>query len=146
MSLFQENVFQERQRWYKGRAKIYLRHFQIDELGPRTIRDSHVDRLDRIFQSEGLSRLKPENYVKVSISNEVLQQALAAQNETEAFLNGPLHFLNLPDEVRLNILHGNHRVLAAIKRSAGWWVAEFYSDGKTSRLTLIYTIAYITKI
>jgi hypothetical protein len=105
-----------------------------------------VDRLDRVFQSEGLSRLNPENYVKVSISNDVLQQALAAQDETEAFLNGPLRFLNLPDEVRLNILHGNHRVLAAIKRSARWWVAEFYSDGKTFYLTLMCTISHSKKI
>lgn len=146
MSLFQEDVFQERQNCYKGRAKIYLHHFQIDNLGPRTIRDSHVDRLDKVFQSEGLSRLSPENYVKVSISNDVLQQALAAQDETGAFLHGPLHFLNLPNEVRLNILHGNHRILAAIKRSARWWVAEFYSDGKTFYLTFICTIANTTKI
>ncbi|KAJ5593093.1 hypothetical protein N7537_009997 [Penicillium hordei] len=125
----QEEVFQDRQNYYKGRAKVYLHHFQIDNMGPRIIRDSHVDRLDRIFQSEGLSRLNPENYVKVSIGNDVLQQALVAQGETEAFLNGPLNFLNLPDDIRLNILHGNHRVLAAIKRSARWWVAEFYSDG-----------------
>ncbi|KAJ6133132.1 hypothetical protein N7471_008347 [Penicillium samsonianum] len=142
----QEDVFQDRQSYYKGRAKIYLRHFQINDSGPRTIRDSHVDRLDRVFQSEGLSRLNPENYVKVSISNDVLQQALATQDENEAFLTGPLHFLNLPDEVRLNILHGNHRVLAAIRRSARWWVAEFYSDGKTFYLTLLSTIAHITKI
>ena len=126
----QEDLFQERQRWYKGRAKVYLHHFQIDDMGPRIIRDSHVDRLDRIFQSEGLSRLNPENYVKVSIGSDTLQQALDAQGETEAFLNGPLNFLTLPDEMRLNILHGNHRVHAAIKRSARWWVAEFYSDGK----------------
>lgn len=111
-------MFQERQRYYKGRAKIYLHYFQIGNLGPRTIRDSHINQLDRIFQSEGLSRLNPENYIKVSISNDILQQALAAQNKTEAFLNSPLHLLNLPDRVGLSILHGNHRVLAAIKRSA----------------------------
>lgn len=70
-------------------------------MGPRTIRDSHIARLDRIFQSEGFSRLSPENYVKVS----VLQQALAARDETEAFLNGPLDFLKPPNEVLLNIVN-----------------------------------------
>lgn len=125
-----ERLFQQRQAFYKGRAKIYLRHFQINSTGPRSIRENHATKLSEIFETEGISRLNPENYIKVSINNDVLQQALAANGRTEAALrHGPLDFLNLPD-VRLNVLHGNHRLLAAVKNSAPWWVAELYSDGK----------------
>lgn len=68
-----EHIFRQRQNFYKGRAKIYLRHFQIDSTGPRSIRESYATKLSELFESEGLSRLNPENYIKVLINNDVLQ-------------------------------------------------------------------------
>ncbi|KAJ5741084.1 hypothetical protein N7493_000956 [Penicillium malachiteum] len=120
----------ERQQFYKGRAKISLHHFEINKSAPRTINEFNVQNMDRCLQSEGISRLNPDNFVKVLIDASVLEQALATQNASEAILHGPLQFLNLPDTTRLHVLQGNLRILAATRRSVKWWVAELYTyDG-----------------
>ncbi|KAJ6024790.1 hypothetical protein N7540_005587 [Penicillium herquei] len=122
------------QEFYRGRAKIFLHHFAINQSAPRAINEFNVQRMDRYFQSEGILRLNPDNFIKVLIDSTVLEQALASQNHSEAMLHGPLQFLHLPDTARLHVLQGNLRVLAAKKRSLKWWVAELYTCDMESEI------------
>jgi Protein of unknown function (DUF3723) len=44
--------------------------------------------------------------------------------------DGQTHFLELPQDTSLEVLHGKHRLLAAEKFLLDkWWTVELYSDG-----------------
>ncbi|KAA8645057.1 uncharacterized protein ATNIH1004_009268 [Aspergillus tanneri] len=128
-----QEISAEKVNSYRGAAKIRLQHFAFNRNIPdvRTIRESHIKALVNTFESEGCLRLNPDNFVKVLISDEILQQSLSRQSlsETDLFEPGEPHMLDLPENVKLPVLHGKHRLLAAERFLWDkWWIAHLYSD------------------
>ncbi|KAJ6123317.1 hypothetical protein N7512_005782 [Penicillium capsulatum] len=123
-------IHSAKQSSYHGRAKVMLGHFDLsDTSGTRTTREEHINSLVRVFESEGCMRSSPDNYVKVIVERNLLQQFLTGQGLSEAHLHGELQFLDFPSDFRLTLLHGKHRLLAAERFLWDkWWVAEFYSE------------------
>jgi hypothetical protein len=131
-------IFSEKSDSYRGIAKIPLHHFTFEKVipGVRTIRQNHIDALVNSFESEGCFRLNPDNFVKVLINDEILQRCLRRQNlrENDLLQPGEPHFLDLPDGIKLTVIHGKHRLLAAETFLFDkWWIAQLYSDGKKTR-------------
>ena len=122
--------------YYRGKAKINLRHFDLHRNTPgvRTISDKHVKSLINTFETEGCLRLNPDNFAKVLINDEVLRQSLTRQEleDTDLLEAAETHFLDLPSDARLTVLHGKHRLLAAESFLWDkWWIVQLYSDGIT---------------
>ncbi|KAL4985855.1 hypothetical protein BDW68DRAFT_179307 [Aspergillus falconensis] len=129
----QKNYIFSRASYFRGVAKIPLQNFDFERIipGVRTIRESHVQALVRTFESEGCLRLNPDNYVKVIIAENALQQCLTQQDLSEDDLHGEQepHFLNLPPGEKVVVLQGRHRLLAAERFLWDkWWIARLYSE------------------
>lgn len=141
-------IHSAKQSSYHGRAKVMLGHFDLsDTSGTRTIREEHINSLVRVFESEGCMRSSPDNYVKVIVERNLLQQCLTGQGLSEAHLHGELQFLDFPSDFQLTLLHGKHRLLAAERFLWDkWWVAEFYSEGKPGNCFLYYSLTYLLQI
>jgi hypothetical protein len=125
----------DRLNYYRGVAKVDLRHLSFERLipGVRTIRQSHVKALVNTFESEGCLRHNPDNFVKVLIKDEILQQVLQRQNLSQNDLLGSEEpcFLEFPEDIKLTVIQGKHRLLAAEQQPLDrWWIAHLYSDGK----------------
>ena len=135
-------IHSAKQSSYRGRAKVMLGHFDLsDTPGTRTTREEHINSLVRVFESEGCIRSSPDNYVKVIVERNLLQQCLTGQGLSEAHLHGELQFLDFPSDFRLTLLHGKHRLLAAERFLWDkWWVAEFYSEGKSVNFWIILSL------
>ncbi|KAJ5733294.1 hypothetical protein N7533_013741 [Penicillium manginii] len=108
-----------------GRAKVRLNNLDLLTTTTRTIREEHIQALVEKFQSEGCTRLNPDNYIKVLVSEDFpysLNDNVLHDDEV----------LGLPDNIQLTVLHGKHRILAA-KRFFflldSWWIADFYTEG-----------------
>lgn len=110
-------------RWTSGltgRSKastweeLNIRNFDLSGSGPRTIREKHIASLVETFKSENCIRLNADNFVKALASNVVLEQTLSEQglNATDLRDQSRLRFVNFPENPRLNLLHGKHRLLA----------------------------------
>jgi hypothetical protein len=131
-----ERLYSEKRSFYMGRAKVNLRNFDLSGSGPRTIREKHIVSLVETFKSEGCIRLNADNFVKALVSNVILEQTLSEQglNATDLHDQSQLHFVNFPENFKLNLLHGKHRLLAADRFLCDkWWVVEFYCEGKAYR-------------
>lgn len=111
--------FLERTEHYRGRAWIVIYHLTFENsrtLGARTVNESHVEHLRRVF-THGCYRLRPENFVPAVVSTEVLTQSLqnSGLQQADLFRDDESHTLTLPDEVAVILLHEKHRILAARK-------------------------------
>lgn len=122
-----DDIAEHKKSSYRGRAKIHLRNFSIGP-GPRSIRGEHIRALVRIFESEGCSRLNPENWVKVLVPSDI---------EFDVDINDDrfVPLLDLDENIRFTVLQGKHRLLAAKTHSVDWWIAEFYSEGEANPAT-----------
>lgn len=134
-----ERLLLVKSAWYRGKAKINLRHLVAEDRrtrGVRTVDPKIVKNLVNIFRLEGCFRLEPEHHVPVLISERLLEDVLRETQKRRADLMGygePPHLL-LADDVRLKVLHGQHRLLAAEQYLWDkWWVVDIYSDGKLLR-------------
>jgi hypothetical protein len=128
-----ERIQTEKRAFYKGRAKVSLRNFELTGSGSRTVVEKHIAALVKTFRSEGCIRLNPDNFVKALISSDVLEQSLSEQGlgGTDLRDESRLHFVSFPEGFKLNVLHGMHRLLAADRFLCDkWWVAEFYCEGE----------------
>ena len=124
--------FEERQSNYRGSAKIKLKHLQFDTTA--FVDPKNVARLTQIFEIEGCHRLDLEHHVPAMISDRVLQSNLRLSNITGADLmrNRIPPKLKLPKDVKINCLHGKHRIAAANSflylPDDKWWTVDLYSD------------------
>jgi len=125
----------ERNRAYKGRAKVQIRWLSFDDWvrGTRPLDPKNVARLVKIFNLEGCFRREPEHYVPALISPKALDVAL-----TQANCNAGELFAVTEEPVSLELsnslicLHGRHRLEAAkqyLDTEDKWWVVDLYSDG-----------------
>jgi len=124
--------FGERQSKFRGSAKIKLKHLQFDSSA--FVDPKNVTRLTQIFELEGCHRLDVEHHVPAIIKEHLLQSSVALSNITAPDLmkNRVPPDLRLPTEVKLECLHGKHRIAAAQKflylPGDKWWTVDLYSD------------------
>jgi len=126
----------ERNRAYKGRAKVQIRWLSFEDdlvLETRPLDPKNVARLVKIFELEGCFRREPEHYVPALIRPEALNAALTQANHDAGKL-----FAVTEEPVSLELssplicLHGRHRLEAAklqLEAADKWWVVDFYLDG-----------------
>jgi hypothetical protein len=109
-----ERIHSKKRAFYKGRAKVSLRNFELNGSGSRTIREKHIASLVKTFRSKGYIRLNPDNFMKALISSDVLQQSLSEQglSGTDLRDKSRLYFVSFPKGFKLNVLHRMHRLLA----------------------------------
>lgn len=104
--------FSEQLTSFRGFAKISLHNFDFKRVipGVRAIHENHVLALLQTFKSEGCQRLDPDNYVKVILPEDVLQQSLHQQGLSEHDLHGEHepHHLELPEGGKATVLQGKH--------------------------------------
>jgi hypothetical protein len=130
--------YTERQSHYRGRAKLSIDKLQFSsehEHVAGAVDPKNIERLVKIFASEGCLRHEPEHHVPILISETTLQTSLQFSELTQAQL---LDIRQSPRELRLTgsntvlALHGRHRIDAA-KRFLDpidrWWVVDIYGDG-----------------
>ncbi|GBF63945.1 hypothetical protein TMEN_6613 [Trichophyton mentagrophytes] len=126
--------FRHKATFYRGTVKVDLRHLKFEDPkrdGVRTISQKNVERLIEVFRLEGCMRLEPEHHVPALIPQEILEDSLRNSGlEQEEIMEYaiPKH-LHLAESVRLTVLHGQHRLLAAKQFLWDkWWVVDLYSD------------------
>jgi len=120
---------------YKGSAKVLLAH--LDFPHPcRQIDRKVIERLKRDFEGEGCIRDRQTNRIPAIIEDTILQTGLEQLAiNTDAFKavsNSNPPTLDLGRDVKLECLHGQHRILAAkefLAPSKRWWVVDLYSTG-----------------
>ncbi len=120
---------------FKGTARVPITHLDF----PHPVREidrKAIKQLIRDFEGEGCIREEPSHRIPAVIDDSILEEALEKISLTaEAFKakadNPPI--LKLSSGVKLECLHGQHRVLAAkehLAASQWWWVVDFYGTGE----------------
>lgn len=130
------SVLRDKRTCYRGRAKIFLESLEYHGTSSRgKVDDKHIDQLVHVFRTEGCMRLHdPEHYVPGLISSEDLKQAASFSGlrllDLGQGAEPPL--LNLPGNLKVKILHGEHRMTAAerfLEPNERWWVVVLYTTG-----------------
>jgi Protein of unknown function (DUF3723) len=121
---------------YKGTAVVWIAHLHFPN-PCRQVDRKVIKQLKRDFEGEGCIREKPTNWVPAIIDEPTLQAVLgnlatgAEAVRVASKANPPK--LNLGREVKLECLHGQHRILAAkefLDSSQRWWVVDLYSTSQ----------------
>lgn len=105
-------------------AKVRLSNLDVTTTSARTIREEHIQALVEKFQSESCIRFNPDNYIKVLVDDD-FPYSLSNDVSTSD------QVLDLPDDSKITILQGKHRVLAAeifLCHLDKWWIADFYTE------------------
>ncbi|KAJ6116586.1 hypothetical protein N7512_006311 [Penicillium capsulatum] len=132
----------KKRRCFRGRAKIFLDHLDYHGISSRgKVDEKHVEQLINVFRSEGCMRLHdPEHYVPGLISSEELTRAVSYSKIRRLHLmqDGEPPILNLPDNLKIRVLHGEHRMRAAerfLEPREKWWVVMLYTPqlGETTK-------------
>jgi hypothetical protein len=131
----EQRISRDKLAKYKGSAKVSIAH--LDFPHPcRQINSRVIERLKRDFEGEGCIKDKQTNRIPAIIDDSILQiglEKLAINTETfKAVSNSDPPKLHLERDVKLECLHGQHRVLAAkeaLVSSERWWVVDLYSTG-----------------
>jgi hypothetical protein len=119
---------------FKGAARVSIQHLEFPH-PTRQIDRRAIRQLVRDFEGEGCIREKPSHRIPIIIDNSILQAALEKLSLTaEAFRSKADYppFIELGSGVKLECLHGQHRVLAAkehLAASQWWWVVDIYGTG-----------------
>lgn len=130
---------QEQHTNYHGFARIDITH-----LRPSTYQQAqflqlkNVQRLKRVFSTEGCHRLDPAHRVVALISDEELQASIRVSRTSQwGLLHGSKDEqpprLIFPGNTVLRVLHGRHRLAAAqeyLSRDDAWWTVDIYLDSK----------------
>lgn len=137
----QTKRLEEKHSSFRGSARIQLKHLQFEEKieQRRSGDDFHldtknVDRLTHIFEIEGCLRLDVDNYVPAIIGEETLQDSIRTsglKDGSELLDRRVPPKLRLPPALKLQCLHGRHRIAAAnefLLPGDKWWVVDLYSD------------------
>ena len=125
--------FKERQRHFRGKAKVRLStlDFVRNEASCQDINHKNVARLAQVFALEGCLRLEPEHHIPAIVPEDRLSGALqrAGLNSSQLLEPNEPPFLDFQDAT-ITCLHGRHRVEAA-KLFLGpfdeWWILDLYT-------------------
>jgi len=123
---------------FRGVARVKLSHLSFPN-PPRPIDPTNIKRLKRSFKTEGCLRIDPEHHIPAIVHEEALQTALENANISKEKLKGSwgkdLAELLFADGLKLECLHGQHRVIAAEQclypEENKWWVVDLYGHGKS---------------
>lgn len=127
---------QSRLASFRGTAKVKLTHLSFPN--PISCVDpKNVNRLKRVFELEGCSRLEPEHHIPALVDDEVFNNITANVDFDLQHLKGAwaeqLIELQFPEDYKLECLHGQQRVAAAevvLSASDRWWVVDLYGRGR----------------
>ncbi|KAH8674430.1 hypothetical protein BGZ60DRAFT_403952 [Tricladium varicosporioides] len=118
---------------YKGSALVAIAHLAFPH-PCRQVDRKIIEQLKRDFEGEGCKIEEPNNRIPAIIDDPTLQEVLeklATSAETfRAASKGDPPRLQLDHNVKLECLHGQHRVLAAkefLLPPRRWWVVDLYS-------------------
>lgn len=101
--------------------------FLSNEQYPRNIDQKNVERIKRIFNTEGCFRLDKSNSIPVLANNDDFQLAMRDSAFSD---DGPYPYFNFNDD-SLICLHGRHRLTAAyeyLPPMDQFWVVDIYVD------------------
>lgn len=140
----EERISNDKRAKYRGSAQVSIEH--LDFPHPcRHIDTKVIEQLIRDFEGEGC--IKDTNRIPAIIDDSVLRaglKKLAMSAESfKAVSNSVPPWLDLERDVRIECLHGQHRILAAkkfLKSSKRWWIVDFYSSGQCIEYSLRSTL------
>lgn len=145
-------VQKEKRSKYQGTAKIKISCLQFEaQSREQFLRPKNIQRLKRIFATEGCHRFVPEHYIAALISQPDLEAAIQRSGTSQAAL---LRTVEEPPKLEilefrpLKFLHGRHRLQAAseyLSPDDDWWIVDLYSDG-TVQFLILQGIAYFDQI
>jgi hypothetical protein len=133
--VIEQRISSDKLTKYKGTALVLIAHLHFP-FPCRQVDKKVVDQLKRDFEGEGGIKDLPINRVPAIIDQSILQAGLnKLATSPEAFRatsrdNPPR--LHLARDVKLECLHGQHRILAAkeyLPPSKRWWAVDLYSTG-----------------
>ncbi len=129
----------ERLSKFRGTARVQLCNLRFDTgrvEQTHFLRPKNVNRLKRIFATEGCRRLIPEHHVAALISQKELDESIKRSNiSQDALLQNTLDeppLLLFESSNPIQILHGQHRLRAAqefLSSGDDWWVVDLYLAG-----------------
>ena len=128
----------ERHAKFRGTARVKLDCLKADETQIEKrlfLRPQNIQRLRRVFATEGCKRLTPEHHVPVLISQQELEASIERSGTSQNALYNNADVT--PPELHLShgpliFLHGHHRLQAArdsLSDGDDWWVVDLYLDG-----------------
>ena len=132
----EEGQFLELLSFYRGCAKIDLKHLTPDPNDTFNLDNKNIVRLEKILEEEGCLRVEAEHHVQAIISNSILESSLRESHLRRQDLHLPGHAPKLlfGTDVRLIVLHGKHRLGAASEffslPGERWWIVDLYDDRK----------------
>lgn len=138
----ESRLAKERHLKYKGTAKVDINDISFHPTVSRQIDNGKLERLRRIFRTEGCRRLDINNQVTAVVSGEHLQSALErAGIAAEALMtNSPDQLPQLHFPVgQLECLHGLHRITAGkdfLPPADRWWPIDIYLEGRKSLISI----------
>lgn len=122
---------------YYGRAKVLLQDLQYHGSSARgEINKKQIDHLKKLYNDEGCMRLHiPENFVPAVISSADLVAGLqySGLRRLDLQRDGEPFFLRFPENIKIKVLHGEHRLRAAeefLEPTDRWWSTVLYSESK----------------
>ena len=102
----------------------------------RQINRKVIEQLKRDFEGEGCIKDEQSHRIPAIIEDSILQkglQKLEISSETfKAVSNDDPPLLHLEQDIKLECLHGQHRVVAAkefLPAPKRWWIVDLYSTG-----------------
>jgi hypothetical protein len=136
LAALEQKISEDKHAKYKGTAQISIEH--LDFPHPcRQVDKKIIEQLKRDFEGEGCIKDQPNNWIPAVIHDSTLQAALEKlATSTEKFKAAskekPLQ-LHFPHGVKLECLHGQHRILAAkefLDQSDLWWTVDLYDTSQ----------------
>lgn len=135
LSALEQKISKDKLSKYKGTARISLEHLHFPH-PCRQVDYRIIYQLKRDFEGEGCIKDDPNNRVPAVIDDEILNAGLeklqiSIDTFTATSKNKP-PLLQLGRDVRLECLHGKHRILAAkdfLDVPDRWWMVDLYSTG-----------------
>jgi hypothetical protein len=130
----EERISRDKHAKYRGSAQVSIEH--LDFPHPcRHIDINVIGQLIRNFEGEGC--IKDTNRIPAIINDSILYAGLnkleTSAESFKAISNSAPPRLHLERGVKVECLHGQHRVLAAKKfldPSERWWIVDFYGSGQ----------------
>jgi Protein of unknown function (DUF3723) len=130
----EERISADKLAKYRGSARVSIEHLEFPH-PCRQIDTKVIKRLIRDFEGEGC--IKETNRIPAIIDDSTLYaglKKLAMSAESfKTVSNSAPPWLDLQPDMKVECLHGQHRILAAqqfLAASKRWWIVDFYSTGK----------------
>jgi hypothetical protein len=135
MAAFEKQVAEDKAMSFRGTARVRFEHLTFPS--PIRLLDKRiVASLERDFTVAGCLQHELDYGIPAIIDDQTLEPALGMLGiNKDTFRANSSHHpreLKLGDEVRLECLHGRHRILAAtssLPLSDQWWTVDLYGTG-----------------